>query len=222
MPEHKQRRDADVARKAILTAAEELFAEQGYAGTRVDEIAEKAGKNKALIFHYFGDKLGLYQAIVCSMKDDLNCLFAQYVASLPHDDGELTRDHVRAFLASAARSSFDYFLSRPRLLRIFAWEAAAGWQDFARFPPPPTAHHHTQEIVQFLRRAQEQGLVRADLDPVMLMTQCMSMTQMYLLSLSRFERIFPGVDFTSETALTHAREQMVSLLLHGTLTDCEK
>src|SRR5215472_6945557 len=126
MPEHKQRRDADVARKAILTAAEELFAEQGYAGTRVDEIAEKAGKNKSLIFHYFGDKLGLYQAIVYCMKDDLNCLFAQYVASLPSDNGELTRDHVRTFLAAGVRISFDYFLSRPRLLRIFAWEAAAG------------------------------------------------------------------------------------------------
>jgi AcrR family transcriptional regulator len=40
----------------ILKAAEEIFAEKGFDGARVDEIAKRAGVNKALIYYYFESK----------------------------------------------------------------------------------------------------------------------------------------------------------------------
>lgn len=40
----------------ILKAAEEVFAEKGFDGARVDEIAKRAGVNKALIYYYFESK----------------------------------------------------------------------------------------------------------------------------------------------------------------------
>lgn len=40
----------------ILKAAEEIFAEEGFDGARVDEIARRAGVNKALIYYYFESK----------------------------------------------------------------------------------------------------------------------------------------------------------------------
>src|SRR5258708_3094500 len=55
-------RDAEVAREAILKAAEEVFAREGFAGARIDTIAAESGYNKSLIFHYFGGKEGLYLA----------------------------------------------------------------------------------------------------------------------------------------------------------------
>jgi len=51
-------------RTAVLRAAEILFAEKGYSGARVAEIAEKAGVDKRLIFYYFGTKQGLYADIL--------------------------------------------------------------------------------------------------------------------------------------------------------------
>ena len=60
----KRERDAEVARKAILDAAEEIFAEHGFDGARIDAIAAVSGYNKSLIFHYFDDKLGLYTAVL--------------------------------------------------------------------------------------------------------------------------------------------------------------
>ena len=53
----RRERDAEVARGAILDAAEEIFAREGFDGARVDAIAEASGYNKSLIFHYFEDKL---------------------------------------------------------------------------------------------------------------------------------------------------------------------
>ncbi len=48
----------------ILRETEKLFAEKGYDGTRVDEIAARSGLNKALIYYYFNNKQGLLEALV--------------------------------------------------------------------------------------------------------------------------------------------------------------
>ncbi len=50
------------SRERILSAALEQFAEKGFAGVRVDEVAISAGTNKQLIYYYFGGKSELYDA----------------------------------------------------------------------------------------------------------------------------------------------------------------
>ena len=59
-----QRRDPAATRKKLLTAARREFASHGLAGARVDEIAARAGVNKQLVYHYFGDKDALYLAVL--------------------------------------------------------------------------------------------------------------------------------------------------------------
>jgi AcrR family transcriptional regulator len=58
-------------RERILQAAESEFATAGLAGGRVERIAAKAGVNKQLVYHYFGSKAGLYDAVVRSVSDRL-------------------------------------------------------------------------------------------------------------------------------------------------------
>ena len=55
-------------REALIDAATSLCAERGFDGARVDEIARKAGVNKAMISYHFAGKRGLYNAI---LSDDL-------------------------------------------------------------------------------------------------------------------------------------------------------
>src|SRR5437870_678418 len=59
-----QRRDPAATRKKLLMAARREFAASGLAGARVDEIAARAGVNKQLVYHYFGDKDALYLAVL--------------------------------------------------------------------------------------------------------------------------------------------------------------
>jgi len=48
----------------ILDAAAQVFAEEGFAGARVDEIARRAGVNKAMLYYHIGDKTHLYQTVL--------------------------------------------------------------------------------------------------------------------------------------------------------------
>lgn len=54
---HGRPRDAQRARKAILDAAEAVFAQHGFDGARIDAIAKASGYNTSLLFQYFGESL---------------------------------------------------------------------------------------------------------------------------------------------------------------------
>ena len=56
--------DTEATRHKLLAAATEEFAAHGYAGARVDRIAANAGVNKQRIYSYFGDKDGLFEAVL--------------------------------------------------------------------------------------------------------------------------------------------------------------
>ncbi|NRB03273.1 MAG: helix-turn-helix transcriptional regulator, partial [Rhodobacteraceae bacterium] len=65
MVETKTRtRDAEATKTRILAAAKAEFARLGLGGARVDEIADKAGANKRMIYHYFGNKEDLFTAVL--------------------------------------------------------------------------------------------------------------------------------------------------------------
>ena len=57
-------RDPERTSASILAAAVTEFTEKGYAGARIDAIAECSGANKRMIYHYFGDKDGLIDALL--------------------------------------------------------------------------------------------------------------------------------------------------------------
>src|SRR5215218_9682532 len=57
-------RDPERTSASILAAAVTEFTAKGYAGARIDAIALRSGANKRMIYHYFGDKDGLYLAVL--------------------------------------------------------------------------------------------------------------------------------------------------------------
>jgi len=64
MQQLPRQRDPAAARRRILMAAAVEFAGRGYAGARVDRLAATARVNKRMLYHYFGDKQGLYRAVL--------------------------------------------------------------------------------------------------------------------------------------------------------------
>ena len=60
----KQRRAPTERPGEIIDAALALFVEKGFAGTRLDDVAERAGLSKAAIYLYFADKTALFQGVI--------------------------------------------------------------------------------------------------------------------------------------------------------------
>ena len=74
------KRDPEARKAQILTAAANVFAREGYGGGRVDAIAEQALVNKRMLYHYFGDKAGLFDAVIADQLPVL-CSFIRGEAS---------------------------------------------------------------------------------------------------------------------------------------------
>ncbi len=65
-PRPRERRDPDATRQALVSAGAALFAERGFDAVPIEDLAERAGVNKALISYHFGGKRGLYTAVLAA------------------------------------------------------------------------------------------------------------------------------------------------------------
>ncbi|HET9314287.1 MAG TPA: TetR/AcrR family transcriptional regulator [Vicinamibacteria bacterium] len=91
-------RDSEATREALMAAGSELFATHGFDGVSVEEIAAKAGVNKAMISYHFRGKKGLHTAILVSTFDEV----AATVRALA-ESGQRAPAQLAAFLDTVAR-----------------------------------------------------------------------------------------------------------------------
>lgn len=84
----------------IRAAAAALFAEKGYEGTSLQDVATAVGVTKAGLYHYFPTKQALYDAIVMGALDDLNAVAAEAIGAQPGHPEQLVafmRAHAAYF-----------------------------------------------------------------------------------------------------------------------------
>lgn len=86
----RQRSDGAATREAILSAAEEEFAEKGFELGSTREICRRAGVNSALASRYFGNKDDLYRTVANRLFGDLGRPMADLAATVTDDDSWLT------------------------------------------------------------------------------------------------------------------------------------
>jgi TetR/AcrR family transcriptional regulator len=214
---------SEESRAKILQSAEDIFARQGFSGTRMDAIAQAAGYNKSLIYQYFGDKLGLYQEVVRGLKKDIEAMNAQVLPQLEKATQVLMdANGVRAWIELGVNWIFNFYLEHPNMMRILAWEAAEGWQTFNKIWPTSEQQTSSDPVASFIRAAQAEGFIHPDLDPDLLFTTMTAMILQYHLSISRYQHSSPHLDFTSPDALERARVHMVALMGHGILIDPQR
>lgn len=102
----------DITRKKILEAAEEIFANKGLAGARVDEIAKMAGVNKRMIYAYFESKENLYATVLKIVYSRLAEL-EKTIDSLASPE-----DAVRKFI----QGYFKFLNDNPNFVSLVLWE----------------------------------------------------------------------------------------------------
>lgn len=110
MPSAKPRpRNAEATRIRILSAATAEFARLGLGGARVDEIAEKAGANKRMIYHYFGNKEDLFAAVLEE---------AYLRIRTAEQDLQLKDLEPDAAMEKLIRFTWDYYLKNPEFITL--------------------------------------------------------------------------------------------------------
>jgi TetR/AcrR family transcriptional regulator len=213
------RRRGETTREAILEAAEIVFAEHGFDGARVDTIANVSGYDKKLIFHYFGDKLGLYAQVLKRIDGQWSELQAHLLGLLFEDETLASDAHrLRAFLKTALGAFFDYLVEHPRVMRISLWEHAEGWQTYAKIASQfaPAALAQVEALFSQARRA---GLLRSDFNPIVLLLLAEQICWLYPTSLPFYQMVLPDKDFSSTESRARAREHLIEFLVAGMLVD---
>jgi TetR/AcrR family transcriptional regulator len=105
------------ARERILDAAGQIFAESGFAGARIDDIAERAGINKAMLYYHVGDKERLYAAILTGTVERGLSSLADAASK-----GATPSEKLQHILDALA----DFGTSNPTLVPIMLREIASG------------------------------------------------------------------------------------------------
>jgi AcrR family transcriptional regulator len=113
MPDAPRTRDAARSRAEVLDVAEEVFAEAGYSGARVDEIAARMSTTKRMIYYYFGSKEELYVAVLeRAYRGIRDAERAMDLGDLPPADA----------LRRVAELTFDHHHRHPGFIRLVAIE----------------------------------------------------------------------------------------------------
>ena len=103
-------------REQLITVARALFAERGFEGTSVEEIAAQAGVSKPVVYEHFGGKEGLYAVVVDREVRTL----------LDGIGGSLTSGTERELIEQAALALLDYIESHTDGFRILARDSSVG------------------------------------------------------------------------------------------------
>ncbi|MGA7488324.1 MAG: TetR family transcriptional regulator [Xanthobacteraceae bacterium] len=201
-----RRRDPDRTREAILAAAQREFAAKGLSGGRVDAIARRARANKRMIYHYFGNKDGLYLAALERVYADLR-------------GTERTLDLGHLAPAAAIRRlvefTFDYSRRHPELISLINNENLHGARHLRKSKKVRGLHSPFVAMIgDILRRGVAQGVFRRGLDPIDLYITIAAVGYFYLSNNRTLSAIF-GRDLGSAAACRRRKRHNVDVILHA-------
>ncbi|WP_244303168.1 TetR/AcrR family transcriptional regulator [Leucobacter coleopterorum] len=154
-PRLKQR-DAERTKAELLAEATSVFAESGYSGTRVDEIARRSSSTKRMIYYYFGSKEQLYLAVLEQSYRGIR------EAEQALDVGDL--EPVEA-LRRLAELTYDHHLSQSNFIRLIAIENIHRGRFIRQIDSLRELSKPALGILDnILARGRESGVFRADVD----------------------------------------------------------
>jgi AcrR family transcriptional regulator len=191
-------------RQALLETARGLFLARGFSSVTIRQIAAAAGSSPAMIHYYFGDKLGLYRAM-------LDEAFAPVAVAF-----QRVRDvssGATPGIASLVRVYMGMLAANPWVPALIVQEVLAQGGQFR----PQFIEHFAARLaplfIEALRREQAQGLVRADVDPRLAAISAVSLSVFPFLALPVTSRVF-GLSTDSE-ALEQLTAHTTRVLLQG-------
>lgn len=140
-PSSVEKRSGTVMR--ILEAAASVFSEVGFAGARVDEIADRAGVNKAMIYYHIGDKETLYAEVIHNIIGNTAEMISREIKDVQNPE-----DKLRIYIRTFARNIDNNSQVAPVMMR----EVASGGKHL-----PEVVARDIFRIVNMLREILKEG-----------------------------------------------------------------
>ena len=201
-----RRRDPVATRRKLLVAARREFAQSGLAGARVDEIAARAGVNKQLVYHYFGDKDALYLAVLEWVYEEIRAQERKLnLEGLPPN----------AAIKKLIESSFDHLAAHPDFIVLLNDENRGGARHVSGSRKLEAMHSPLVSMVsKILAEGVRTGMFRKGVNPVHLYISIAGLSYFFFSNTPTLSAIF-GKDFSSPAAKRARRSHVVDLVLQA-------
>jgi AcrR family transcriptional regulator len=204
-PQRGITRDPERTRGAILAAATQEFSTNGLTGARVDAIAQRARVNKRMIYHYFGDKDGLYLAVLEATYGSIRA------AEL---DLHLTdRDPVDG-MRELVLFTWRYFLAHPEFLSLLGTENLHKAAYLKRSKRIRELHSPLVGMLSaLLARGAKARVFRTGVDPVELYITIAALGFFYLSNRHTLSTIF-GRNLAAPKSIAAREQHIVDVVLN--------
>jgi TetR/AcrR family transcriptional regulator len=201
-----QRRDPIRTREAILVAAQDEFSRKGLSGGRVDTIARHSRANKRMIYHYFGNKQGLYLAVLERVYEGLRGSERTLeLADLPPE----------AAIARLIEFNFDYCRKHPELISLLNTENLHRARYLRQSKKVRELHSPFVRLIgDILKRGVAKGVFRRGLDPVELYISIASLSYFYFSNNWTLSEIF-GRALSDDAACRKRKKHHVEIILNA-------
>jgi TetR/AcrR family transcriptional regulator len=201
-----QRRNPVNTRKKLLTAARREFARSGLAGARVDEIAARAGVNKQLLYHYFGDKDALYLAVLEWVYEEIRAQERKLnLEGLP----------PQVAIKKLIESSFDHLALHPDFIVLLNDENRHQARHVRASLKLEDMHSPLVSMVSaILKQGVRAGTFRRGVNPVHLYISIAGLSYFFFSNTPTLSAIF-GKDLSSAAAKRARRKHVVDLVIHA-------
>ncbi len=201
-------RDAERTRAELLAVATEVFAESGYSGARVDEIAERTRTTKRMIYYYFGGKEQLYMAVL-----------ENAYRGIREAEQRLQVDHVDPVVAMRrlAELTFDHHLDHQAFIRLVSIENIHRGEFISRLDSLRSLGQSATSLLdEILARGRAKGVFRDDVEALDVHLVISAYCVFQVANRYTFGFLF-GVDFTEISQRAHLR-RMIGDVVVGWLT----
>ncbi|ANN17376.1 TetR family transcriptional regulator [Amycolatopsis orientalis] len=202
--EVERQRDKERTRAEILAVATREFADKGYAGARVDEIAARTSTTKRMIYYYFGGKEQLYVAALERAYATIRAL-----------ERDLDVDHLEPedAIRRLAELTFDHHEANPDFIRLVSIENIHHGEHIARSEAlSGMANPALDVLTRILDRGREAGRFRDDVDALDIHMVISSFCVFRLANRHTFSAIF-GRDMLDPKRRAHYRLMLGDLVI---------
>ena len=146
-------------RPRLVSAASAVFAEKGYASTRVADIAEKAGVGKGTVYEYFSSKEELLFAVFESINENITLRMTAVL-----DDDEPTQEQLFNLLRLGAEVITEQRELQPVILDFWAASRGSNFEGKYQQAVVASYSHYRNLVADFIRAGQARSEFRKEVD----------------------------------------------------------